>query len=81
MFSTIRTRCGTIFSHLLRHNLFLTTIFEEQMNGHKDKGRLRKEFIEEMARQANCIRYADGKRLAMNSEEWRSRFTITKHGI
>lgn len=43
-----------MLGHLLRHNSLLANIFEEQINGHKGKERLRNVFIEGIVKLAEC---------------------------
>jgi len=57
LLNTIKERSGKMFGHLLRHNLFMTNIFEGQINGYKGRGRPRKAYIEEMIKQTDCSRY------------------------
>jgi len=76
--NTIKERSGKMFGHLLRHNLFMTNIFEGRINDYKGRGIPRKAMI----KQADCIRYIiDMNRLASNKEEWRSRFATTRQGL
>jgi hypothetical protein len=77
----IKERSGKMFGHLLRHNLFMTNIFEGWINGYKGRGRPRKAYIDEMIRQADCSRYIVMKILASNREEWWSRFATTRQGL
>jgi hypothetical protein len=81
LLNTIKERSGKMIGHLFRHNLFMTNIFEDRINGYKGRGRLRKAYIEEMIKQADCSRYIDTKRLASNREEWQSRFATTRQGL
>lgn len=46
-----------MFSHPLRHTLFMTNIFEGQTIGHKGRGRPKKAYIEEIIGPADCNRY------------------------
>lgn len=50
-------------------------------NRYRGRGRLRREFVEGMIRQADCNRYVDMKRLAINREKWRTRFAATRQGL
>lgn len=44
--NTIKERSGKMFGHLLRHNLFMTNIFEGRINnGCKGRGRPRKPYL------------------------------------
>jgi len=81
LLNTIKERSGKMFGHLLRHNLFMTNIFEGRINGYKGRGRPRKAYIEEMIKQAGCSRYIEMKRLASNREEWKARFATTRQGL
>lgn len=69
MLSIIRERSDKMFGYLLRHNSFMINIFKGGINGHKERGRSRKTYIEEIIRQADCRWYVDMKRLAINREE------------
>jgi len=52
-----------MFCHLLRHNLFVTNIFEGRIYGHRGRSRPRKAYyIEKMIRQADYTEYVDMKR-------------------
>jgi len=53
LLSTIKEKSGKMFGHLLRHNLFMTNIFDGRINGYKGRGRPRKAYIEETIKQAD----------------------------
>jgi len=78
LLSIIRERSEKMCGYLLRHNSFVTNIFEGWINGHKGRGRPRKAYLEEMTKLAGCNRYADMKILTINREEWRTRFATTR---
>jgi len=61
LLNIIKERSGKMFGHLLRHNPFMTNIFEGRIDGHKGRGRLRKAYIKEIIRQTDCNRYVDMK--------------------
>lgn len=60
LLSIIKEKKGKMCGHLLRYNPFVINIFEDQINGHKGKGRpTRKTYLKVMTRQASCKLYAD----------------------
>lgn len=63
MLITIKVRSGKTFGHLLRHDSFMTNIFEGRINVYKGRGRPKMAYIEKMIKQVACNRYKDTKRL------------------
>lgn len=81
MLSPIREKSEKIFSGTVRLWIYIY-LFKGRINRHKERGRPEKVLIEKMIRQVDSNQYVwvDMKRLAINNEEWRTRFA-TRQGF
>lgn len=68
----IKQRRNSLLGHLIRHQNFLLTIIEGQIEGKNKRGRPRLTYINNIKRETGCNTYAELKELAMNRSRWRA---------
>lgn len=63
-----------MFGHPFRHNSFMTDILKGRELECNKRAKSKKAFIDKITKQVDRNRRVDMKRLAINGEEWRTRF-------
>ncbi|KAI5695438.1 hypothetical protein M8J77_005016 [Diaphorina citri] len=70
LIKTIEKRKIKLIGHIIRHNNFITNIFEGKIQGKKTRGRPRKQYFKDMQESMRCTSFSELKSVANNRNEW-----------
>lgn len=76
MMKMIESTKTKLIGHIIRHNDFITNIFEEEVTGKKPRGRLRKQHFEHIQELMKCTSFVSLKNVSSNRKEWLQRQAI-----
>ncbi|KAI5734042.1 hypothetical protein M8J77_001775 [Diaphorina citri] len=70
LIKTIEKRKIKLIGHIIRHNNFITNIFEGKIQGKKTRGRPRKQYFKDIQESMRCTSFSELKSVANNRNEW-----------
>ena len=77
----LKNRCHSWIGHTIRHNELVVNILEGAISGKKAVGRLRLQYLKQVARNTGADSYPAMKRMAYNKSIWKAANQLKDWGI